>query len=101
MHPAPSGFEIIALAGWSGDRNQRAMRGAQAMGRRVARRTGAPLREIGAPEAAGHLPWAQALARARPHLAEAAAAVEGAVAGGRPALVFANRCAASVARPPP
>lgn len=97
MTPAEPGFEILALAGWVADRNERAMRGALAMARRIARRTGAPLREIGAPEPAGHLPWPEALARARPHLEEAAAATERAVAGRRPALVLQNRCAAAVA----
>jgi arginase len=100
MTPSPGAFELFALTGWTADRNQRAMRGAQAMGQRIARRTGAPLREIGQIGPAGHLPWMEALARARPHLTEVAAQIERAVASRRPALVFENRCAASVATIP-
>jgi arginase/N-omega-hydroxy-L-arginine amidinohydrolase len=100
MHPTGGVLELLALTGWTGDRNPRAMRGAQAMGRRIARRTGATLRELGAIGPVGHLPWREALARARPHLDEVGAEIERAVASRRPSLVFENRCATSVATIP-
>jgi len=89
-------FEIIALAGWTADRNERAMHGARQLGRRIASATGRPLVEVGAPEPARHRPWSEALEHARPHLREVARAVDHAVRRG-PALVVANRCAAAVA----
>lgn len=73
------------------------MRGARALGRRFAQTTGAHLLEVGELGPAQHLPWPEALERARPHLRGVARAVSDAAERGRPALVFANRCAASVA----
>jgi len=97
MASAAPGFEIVALAGWAADRNAAAMHGALALGVRFAGTTGASLLELGAPGPAGHLPWPDALERARPHLRQAASAISEVVARGAPALIFVNRCAASIA----
>ena len=93
----PSGFDIIALTGWAADRNESAMRGARALGRRFAERTGARLLEVGEPGPAQDLAWPEALDRARPHLRSVARAISDVVQRGQPALIFANRCAASIA----
>jgi arginase/N-omega-hydroxy-L-arginine amidinohydrolase len=92
-----AGFEIVALAGWVADRNDAAMHGARALGLRFAGTTGARLLELGEPGPASHLPWPDALERARPHLRGVAAAISLHVARGAPALIFVNRCAASIA----
>jgi arginase len=97
MDSHPSRFDIIALTGWAADRNDLAMRGARALGRRFTETTGAHLREVGELGPAQHLPWPEALERARPHLRGAARAISDAVERGQPALVFANRCAAGIA----
>jgi arginase/N-omega-hydroxy-L-arginine amidinohydrolase len=73
------------------------MHGARALGRRFAATTGARLHELGEPGPAGHLPWREALERARPHLGAAAAVISAQVARATPALIFVNRCAASIA----
>jgi arginase len=89
---------VLALQGWVCDRYTDAgMHGAALLGRAAAARLGAPLAELGEPEAASDLGWQTSLAKAMPYLREVAEMVDELMTHGRRPLIFANRCGASLA----
>jgi len=89
---------VVALRGWVCDRyTQGGMQGASLLAQAAARRLGAPLKELGEPEAAQNLRWRESLDKALPYLLEVGAAIDGLMREHRFPMIFANRCGASLA----
>jgi len=105
--PAPQGAAIrgaaarpfvLALQGFVCDRYTSAgMHGAMLLARAAAQRLDAPLCDVGESEPARNLGWRASLARASPYLREAAYSVGQIMRRRRLPIIFANRCAASLA----
>ncbi len=84
----------------TGDHNARAMDGALALGRALARRLGIPATTLGQPAPPRHHGWREDLADAMPALLELAAHLDGRLASGLAPLLVLNRCAAALATLP-
>lgn len=90
----------IVFLGRSGDRNDRAMAGAAALGRELAGAMRVPVRYVGQPAPPLGAPWNVELEAARSTLAALGEAVAETLAQGGWPLTVAGRCAASLATLP-
>lgn len=93
-------MKTMVYAGLAGDRNDRGMRGAAALGLAIAGAVGLREHRLAAPAPLVEGGWAEQLAAARPTLGRLATAVADEIRAGRRPLLTLSRCAASLATLP-